>query len=35
MATYATAVNRFLAEVTVEYNELVALGEKIKTLRAA
>jgi hypothetical protein len=35
MATYAEAVNRFLAEVTIEYNELVALGEKLKLSRAA
>jgi predicted phage-related endonuclease len=30
MSAYAEAVTRFLAEVTVEYNELVALGEKLK-----
>lgn len=35
MADYADAVNRFLAEVTVEYNELVGLGELLKLSRVA
>jgi predicted phage-related endonuclease len=35
IATYAAAVTRFLAEVTVEYNELVALGETLRARKEA